>query len=406
MNKVIVIGGGASGIVAAIFAARGGAKVTLIEQKNRIGKKILATGNGRCNVTNIKLDASRYFSDGPILFNDIFSQFNLSDTMNFFESLGLPLVEKEDGKLYPRSLQATSVVSVLLNELERLKVTIVYEECLKEIQKTDKFKVLTDKSSYYASHVVLATGGLSNVELGSTGLGIQIAEKMGHTTTPCVPSIVQVKTDFQFSKHLKGTKEDCWIQIVDEHGVVLRREFGEVLFTDYGVSGPPVLQLSRIASKRFSTQQKSSIQIDLMPDYDEQSLNKTLSDRFGMLGYKTTHDSLIGLINSKFIVPLLRLSDIPLEEKACNISKSQRLKLVGLLKCLPMTVTGTQDFGQSQVTAGGISTKDVNPTTLESNRISHLYLCGEILDIDGDCGGFNLQWAWSSGAVVGKQCAQ
>ena len=406
-SKIIVIGGGASGIIASIIAARNGAKVTLIERKERIGKKILATGNGQCNISNQSTKTECFHSSCKCdhVLQSTFNKFSVSDTIDFFETLGITIVEKENGKLYPRSLQANSVLNALLLELERLKIDVITNAEVNAIHIDNNIKVSTQKKNYYGNRLIIAAGGKSNKDLGSNGSGFVLAKNLGHTIIEPIPSLVQIETDFSYLKHLQGTKIDGDISILDQKNKVLRKETGEILFANYGLSGPPVLQISRIAAKRLYDQLNTHIEIDLVPEFTKEALDHYLIKRLSLLSYKTAEESLNGFLNNRLIVPLLKENTIDLHKKAGDITKIERNQLVDCMKGLKMQVIGTRQWNQSQVTAGGISLDEIDDN-LQSKKIEHVYFCGEVLDVDGDCGGYNLQWAWSSGAVVGLHASK
>lgn len=401
-SKIIIIGGGASGIVAGIISAREGAKVTILERMPKIGKKILATGNGRCNLSNKYAAANNFHSESNNIYNSIINQFNIKDTLDLFEELGIKVVEKEDGKLYPRSEQSNSVVSALLYELKRLKVDIICDTDVSDIEIKNNFKVTSKDKAYYCNKLIIATGGKSCPDLGSNGSGYNIAKKIGHSIIEPFPSLIQLKTDFPYLKQIQGTKIWTIIKIIDENNNVLKEEEGELLFTDYGISGPPVLQLSRYASKKLLLNENTYIIIDFVPEYKHiEDIDSELLRRIENSPNKTTQDFLIGFLNNRLIIPILKIAQIDINKKVANLTKDERLSLAATLKNLKMKVTGTHQWNQSQVTAGGVNMKEINQDTLESKLINNIYFCGEILDIDGDCGGYNLQWAWSSGAVAG-----
>lgn len=407
-SKIVIIGAGASGMIAAISAARNGAKVTILEQKNRAGRKILATGNGRCNFTNRHVGIEHYHNvrEDMHFVSHILNQFSVVDTLNFFNELGIEIVEKDDGKLYPRSEQATSIVSILLAELERLKVEIKYEEVVKGIQINGNIKILTENNKYYCNKLIVATGGKSSPNLGSDGSGFELAKSIGHTIRQLFPSLVQLKTDYPYLKHLKGTKIVGIVRLLNDENEVIREDNGEILFTDYGISGPPVLQISRYASYYHINHLDTYAKIDIVPEYSCEKLDKLLTKRFTDMPSKSAEQILIGFINSRLIVPILKTAEIELNKKAVDITKEDRKRLVNSLKNITMKVTGTQDFVNSQVTAGGIKLSEVDMDSLASKKAKGVYFCGEILDVDGLCGGYNLQWAWSSGVVAGRKAAK
>lgn len=402
-SKVIIIGGGASSLVAGIVAARNGAKVTILERKDRVGKKILATGNGRCNLTNIKCSTNDFHGGNDTFINEILSQFDVNNTLDFFRNLGIyPLIENNT-KVYPNSLQANSVLDVLRYELERLKVTIECNAEVIKIEQSKNFIVYTnDNKKYYGNKVILATGGKSAPDLGSNGSGYLLAKSLGHTLIQPIPSLVQLRSDAKFLKQIKGVKVNGDVAVVDSEHNILRKEYGEILFTDYGISGPPILQLSRIASSRVSNNKSVIIDIDFMPEVSYEQLDILILDRLTAMPYKSLSDNFIGFINKRLIPIIIKEADIEFNKKSSDISKKERSKLVSKLKRFSMNITGTNQWNQSQVTAGGIDVNEVDSNTLESKITKGIYFAGEILDVDGDCGGFNLQWAWSSGFLVGK----
>ena len=406
MSKVLIIGGGASGLIAGIIAAKNNSKVTIIDRMPKVGKKILATGNGRCNYTNKNITTSRYFSESNNIVESIFNEFSYENTIEFFNKLGIHVLEKEDGKLYPRSEQASSVLNALIYEAEKHNINLVCNEEVINITKAKNFKIETKDNVYYSNKLVIATGGKSCPDLGSNGSGYNLAKILGHSVIEPFPSLVQLKTDFKYLKQVKGTKVNGNIKLFDNNYSLVREEYGEILFTDYGVSGPPVLQISRNASKNILNNIKAYIEVDLAYEFSEQELDKELLNRANNNPNKTTSEFLIGFINGRMITPVLNYSNIDINKKVANLSKGERNTLASNIKKIKMEVTGTHQWNQSQVTAGGVNTNEVSDKTLESKLVKDLYLCGEVLDIDGDCGGFNLQWAWSSGAVVGKAISE
>lgn len=405
-RQVLIIGGGASGIMAAIVGAKSGAQVTIIERLDRIGKKILATGNGRCNLSNRDCSVSRYHSHGSMeVFKSVMSQFDVNKTLAFFEEIGIEINEKEDGKLYPRSDQASSVLNALRYELSRLNVDIICNQEVKKIETGPKFTVWTHDEKFTADAVIIATGGKSSPQLGSNGSGFSILKSLGYAIRTPFASLVQLKTDFPYLKQVAGTKVIGDVRLLNERNEILCREHGEILFADYGVSGPPILQISRQASYRNQKGQKTLLEIDLAYEYDFQSLEDKLSERFSKMPMKTLEESLNGFLNNRLIAPVIKSVGLSPSQNVGEIKKREIKALAAGLKNLKMQVTGTHQWNQSQVTAGGVDLDQINPNTLESKKHPRLYLCGEVLDIDGDCGGFNLQWAWSSGAIAGKNAA-
>ncbi|MDI9476296.1 MAG: NAD(P)/FAD-dependent oxidoreductase [Natronincolaceae bacterium] len=408
-NKIAIIGGGASGMLAAIIASRNGAVVTIYERMNRIGRKILATGNGRCNLTNVNLkwDNPQCIHGSDIRFaGHILKQFTVEETIDFFETLGIAHKVEEDGKVFPMSDQASSVLDVLRYELEKLGVRVICDTEIRKINRSgNKLKIADNNGAeYITDRIIIATGGRSNPNLGSNGSGYKLAEQLGHGIIKPFPSLVQLKLEASFLKAIKGVKFDGMVSI-DIDGHILRKEKGEILFTDYGISGPPILQLSRIAIEALEDNKQPMIEIDMFPKHDYKELLDLIGLRFSYQYDRPLDFSFIGLINKRLIPIILRESGIHNINRTCSeVSDKEMEQIIKLLKCWRFKVIGSQSWMHSQVTAGGVNLKDVCPNTLESKIIPGIYFAGELLDIDGDCGGFNLQWAWSSGYVAGT-CA-
>lgn len=408
-NKVLVIGGGAAGLVAAVAAGRNGAEVIVLERMDRVGKKILATGNGRCNLTNINIDLKRYHSSYPKFVKGVLNQFNLHQTLDFFEQMGIAYKIEDAGKVFPMSEQASSVLDVLRYELQLLKVQ---EECNAEvikIQRNNNQFVLSlkDGRKITGDKVILATGGKSSPNLGSNGSGYELVIPFGHKLISPFPALVQLVLDAWFLKRLKGVKFDGKVSAVADNNV-LQTEFGEVLFTEYGISGPPILQLSRKAGEILH-QKKSRpyIFIDVFPDLSEDQIENMILSRFSYHPEKSIEFSFVGMMNKRLIPVILKEAGIEDLNKSCaQINAKERKNIVNILKNWQIPIKGTQSWMQSQVTAGGIDVRDIDPNTMESKLIPGLYFAGEIMDVDGDCGGFNLQWAWSSGYIAGEVAAK
>ncbi|MBC2582200.1 NAD(P)/FAD-dependent oxidoreductase [Clostridium sp. DJ247] len=406
-HEIIVIGGGASGIIAAIVAKDAGKDVAIIEGTSRIGNKLLSTGNGRCNITNEILSFSRYHSKNPVFFEYALNNFTIGDTINFFYSLGLPLTTLDGGKMYPLSLQASSVLDIFRMAIEDRNIPVYLNSKVKDIKRTNKdFKILIENQETFNCHkTIVCCGGKSAPNTGSDGSGFSLSSTLGHSIINPIPALVQLKLKYDYLKALAGVKFDGLSEVYVD-GIPKRSEFGEVLFTDYGVSGPPILQISRIASLALHEGKKVIISIDMMPNLDKEQLNDFFENHWGMFSYRSVYNSFIGLINKKVIPILLREAAVENIHKPCyDLSWQEKQKILSLLKSWKFEVYDTNSFKNAQVTAGGVSTREVNPSTLESKIIKHLYFAGEILDVDGDCGGFNLQWAWSSGFLAGKNAA-
>lgn len=399
MKQVAVIGGGASGLMAAISAAYAGAQVTVYERTDRVGKKILATGNGRCNLTNINADVEKYHGKNPKFILSAFSQFSPADTIDFFERLGLLTKTEEAGKVYPYSDQASSVLDVLRMEIERLGIkTVTGFEAAELIRQRGKFRILSyEHTEASADAVILSVGGKAAPNLGSNGSGYAILKKLGHSVTPLLPSLVQIKTDTQWIKALKGIKINANAAVLNRN-IVLREEYGEVLFTEYGVSGPPIFQISGCAAKG------DTLALDVMPEYTIEEIQQMLRQR--RVQTKSLEQYFTGMLNKRLGQTLLKVCGIvPFSRCSDTLSDGEIYALAKTIKHWEIPLKGTMSWNNAQVTAGGIHTAEVVPSTMESKLVKGVYITGELLDIDGDCGGFNLQWAWSSGYIAGGNAA-
>ena len=410
-HELLIVGGGASGLMAAITAKDFGIDVAILEATDRIGKKILATGNGRCNISNISIAEPfiNFHSSNDNFFYNTLKSFSVKETLDFFLSLGLPIVELQNSKLYPQSLQASSVVDILKLSLEDRNIP-VYTNCkVKDIHSSKIFKLSTNNEEYKlftCNKLLLTCGGKTAPKTGSDGTGYYLSEKLGHSIIPQVPGIVQLKLDYPYLKSLSGVKFDGYASLLID-GTETRKYFGEILFTDYGISGPPILQLSGFASQAINKKHQVEIEVDLLPKYTYEELEDFIECHFAVLCHRPIVDALIGVINKKIIPTLLKQCGITNIHMPCyELDWKEKKSLIKTLKSWKFTCTGTNDFNQAQVTIGGVDTKEVNPETLESKLIPNLYFAGELLDVHGDCGGFNLQWAWSSGHKAAESIAK
>ncbi len=407
-KKVLIVGGGASGLTAAISAARKGGEVVLIEGLNRVGKKILATGNGRCNLSNITTSTAHFHGENPAFVEGALTQVNVEETLRFFQLLGLETKVEDEGKVYPISDQGSSVLDILRYEVEKLGVHQILDDPVITLQKKDnQFIVETEsKTRLTGDKVILATGGKSAPKLGSNGSGYDLGKSVGHGLTPVFPALVQIKCDNRSFRSLKGVKIQGSIKLESE-GKLLRKEQGEVLFTEYGVSGPPVLQLSRGVQECLQKNREPWVVLDFFPEAGEEKIYETLWMLVSLDGKKPFDFSLIGILNKKVIPVILKEIGVKDIKKSCEeVTDKEIRRLAKALKNCRLKSTGTLSWKDSQVTAGGIRSDEVNSRTLESKKVKGLYFAGEIVDVDGDCGGFNLQWAWSSGIIAGEKAAE
>lgn len=404
-RRVIVVGGGASGLVAAITAAREGALVTIIEQKDRIGKKILSTGNGRCNLTNEYMELNCFRGDDTSIVSNVLEQFGYQDTIRFFERLGI-ILKSRQGYIYPISDQATTVLDVLKMEVDRLKIQVQLEESVYSIRKSKKgFQIKTNKTNYNADAVILAAGGKASPVLGSDGSGYGLAKECGHSLSPVVPALVQLKCKGSYFKQLSGVRTNAKVSLF-VNGTYIDSDTGELQLTNYGISGIPVFQISRYAAKALHQKKKVHAHIDFLPNMTTEEIQAYLAARIDLHGYKKMEEFLIGMFHQKLINVLLKEAKISSVLQASKLKTEQWNTLIEIIKNFTTEVEGTNPFEQAQVCAGGVRTSEIDSNTMESVYMRDLYLTGELLDIDGICGGYNLQWAWSTGFIAGKNAAK
>ncbi|OPX91500.1 MAG: tricarballylate dehydrogenase [Pelotomaculum sp. PtaB.Bin013] len=407
MARVVVIGGGAAGIMAAIAARHAGADVTIMEKNQRVGKKILATGNGRCNLTNVGLEITNYHGNNPEFASEALSRFNVQKTIDFFEYLGVTHKVEDGGKVFPRSDQASSVLDVMRYELDETGVEVICEAEVKEVKKKAREFVinLADGREFRADRVIVATGGKAAPQLGSNGSGYDLAKKFGHKIVEPFPALVQLKLAAKFLKQVKGIKFEGYAEIIVNKMPVAGAQ-GEILFTEYGISGPPILSLSRIVGEYAQKKQKVHLGLNLINYFSGQKLEEYLTRRFQTRPEKPLAFSFVGFINKRLAPVVLREAGIADANKpAGQVAAGELKNIIRILKDWRFEITGTTSWPNAQVTAGGVDVAEVNAQTMESKIVPGLYFAGEVLDIDGDCGGFNLQWAWSSGCLAGKSAA-
>lgn len=403
-TEIAVIGGGASGLMAAITAKKSGKEVIILERKDRILKKVLITGNGRCNITNVNANISNYFGKNISSVENILNRFTPQDTMDFFNELGIVCNEENRGKVYPLSGQASSVVDALRFEAEKLGIKIETEFYVRKIEKDGfKFKIYSeDKKKIEAGRVILAAGGQSYPELGSNGSGFELAKELGHSVTKLSPSIVQLKTEKNQVKGLQGIKTDVAVTAYGDNKKICTYD-GELLFTDYGISGNVVFNISFV----MPLYKNVEFEIDFMEKFDYNELYEMLKERKKIMSHLTMENYFNGMINKKLGQFLSKVSGIEkLSKPVKDLSDSDIRKLCTVLKKYRVKILETTGFKNAQVTAGGVSLDEVNTETLESKIVKGLYFSGEVLDVYGECGGFNLQWAWASGHIAGENAAK
>lgn len=404
-HDIIIIGGGASGIYLSLLLADYGKDVLVIEAKDRILKKLLTTGNGRCNITNESVMGSireMYSSSNESYDFSPLLEYGLEETLSYFTTLGLSFTTLEDHKMYPLSLQSSSVVDILRLSLDEKGVNLKLSEKVTDVRKMKNgFVIQTSQSQYACSRLIISSGGMAAPGTGSDGSMYRILRNLGHSIIPPQPSLVQMKLAYPSLKALSGVKinGDATLVLEDQ---ILRKESGELLFTDYGISGPPVLQLSRFLHPHLTQGQKLRLLIDFFPEKSQQEIKDMILDHVALFSYRSAMDAFKSLLPAKIIPVLLR--DAGVERPSSMISEIDPMhfiRLSQLLKQWSFEITGTQGFNMAQGTYGGVDTKEMKPT-LESRLVPGLYLTGEVLDVLGACGGYNLQWAWSTAGTVMK----
>ena len=393
-NNVIIIGGGAAGLCSAIAIKQKNPalSVRLLEALPRVGKKLATTGNGRCNITNKNILKERYHGKNTDFAMYALSKYSGKKTEDFFHTIGVDFIFEGD-KGYPASLQAASVVDCLRFAAEEVGVIICTETKVTNIQLSGGlYKVISGNMSFLAENVIIAAGLLSGGErLGSDGQIFALLKKSGFSTVKTYPAIVQLKTEPETVRQLKGIKVNAIVSL-KSNSRMLRQEYGEVLFCDYGLSGPPILQVSGAAA----TAQSPVISLDLMPEKTLEALKTELKERISLLSFRTADEFFTGMMNKRLGQVLIKSAGYKLNMSVSAFDNNAAQKIATLIKNLNFTVTGNTGFINSQVTSGGLDTRQFDPKTMMSRESKGFYAIGEILDIDGDCGGFNLQWAWSS----------
>lgn len=397
---VAIIGGGPAGIMSAIITSEKHS-VILIEKNEFVGRKILATGNGRCNLTNCDIKIDRYHGGDLDFIKKVLANFNQFDTMKFFENLGVVLKEEDNGRIFPRTNQAQTIVDALTDELIENKVNIKTNSAVKNVIKTDDiFKVILQNGDIFNSKkLILSTGGKASAHLGSSGDGYFWVENMGHTTTPTSPALVPIETVETWPAEISGLKVEGKSTVTVE-GVVISEKSGDILFTHFGVSAPAIMYHATHIGPHLGKNIK--IHLDLFPDLDIKALDNKLTQLFAVSGKKAIKNTLSGIIPSNLAPVILNLLDIKQDKKTAEVSKEDRLIIATILKDLILTVKQLRPFKEAQVTRGGITLTEIDANSLQSKIVPGLYFAGEILDCNGDSGGFNLQWAWSSGHLAGQ----
>ncbi len=397
---VCIIGGGASGMAAAITAASNGHRVILLERQARVGRKLLATGNGRCNLSNTHADTPGHYHGADPRFSDYAlgrPDLNVSATLDWFASLGLLTTAEDSGRLYPYSNMAGSVLDALRFALEGLGVDVRTGCTVTGIRVRDNtFTVIVEEEIVHADAVILAAGGAAGGKVGGVMDGYRLAKELGHHRTALCPAVVQLRTDPTYPRSLKGVKAQASVRILRGEEV-LAESTGEILFTEYGVSGPAVFDVSRAASTGGDG---LVCRLDFLPEWDDGETLDWLRRRRDALAGREAQALLTGLFHTRLGQVICKASGFT-AQSAKSLTEADLRRIVRSIHRFSLPVVGTCGFDQAQVTAGGLRTDEFDPRTMQSRLVPGFYACGEVLDVDGDCGGYNLQWAWSSGRLAG-----
>lgn len=403
MYDVIIIGAGASGLMAAAAAASKGARVALLEHKDDIGKKILATGNGRCNFTNTDMSVNKFHGSKALIKNGL-SQFNYSDTICFFKELGIPAYDNA-GYIYPNSRQAASVVAAFRMELMRLHVDVKTGINITDIKPADDrtgYCIQTDKGSFKSKRLIIACGLTASPKLGSDGSLFRQIEALGHHIQKPLPALCGFSCDGLNFKKITGVRCDATVASVID-GQMTEQNTGELQLADYGISGIPVFQISSLMSRALNKGQKVEVIIDFLPAFSDDELNGYIKDRsITTTDNRSLNEMLNGLLNNKLLLELIHKSGVSPDKKGRLLTDDDCKSLTRSIKHTAISVKKPRGLEFAQVCAGGIYTKEIDVRTLESKIHPGLYFCGELLDVDGICGGYNLQWAWTSGYIAGE----
>ena len=406
-RKVIIIGGGASGLAAAVCSAREGAAVTIVEHMDRVGKKILSTGNGRCNLTNLDMRPECYRCGQPSFPMEVIDGFGVKQTLEFFGGLGIE-TKSRNGYIYPNSDQASAVLDVLRQETEHLGVVVLTGCEALEVKPADGrpgFTVATSQGKLQADAVILAAGSKAAPSTGSDGSGYELAGQLGHKVIKPLPALVQLRCQGKHYKQMAGIRTEARLRLYAGE-VCLAEDTGELQLTDYGLSGIPTFQISRFASRALDEGKRVRVLVDFLPSWPEEETFERLKERTRQLGYKQAEDLLVGVLNKKLAAVLIRAAGIDLSQPVSGLGSKQLARLGGQLRRYEALVMSVNPFANAQVCCGGVDTRQVDPKTMESRLCPGLYLAGELLDVDGICGGYNLQFAWSSGAIAGVHAAR
>lgn len=397
----IIVGGGAAGMMAAITAARKGFDCLIIEHSKRIGNKILQTGNGKCNFTNLNMSEEMYQNNDKDFVMSVIDKFNVEKVLFFFRGLGV-FYKERNGYVYPHSETAASLQEALRLELERLGVEIVCEcEIRQLLKKENEFVADTSCGTFKAHRLILATGSKAAPKTGSDGSGYALAKAFGHKIKKPLPALVQLISSSRQCKAMAGVRSTGRIELYADGDFVCSDE-GEIQYTDYGVSGIPVFQISRFAVEAVDSKKNVFVRIDMLPDVSHKELEDDYRRRIKTDGSRNIEQFYAGILNKKLVNAAAKYLNIDINKPVCNYSERDFNRLIKQFKAFEMEITDFKGFENGQICQGGVRLADINADTMESKLCEGLFFAGEIVDVDGKCGGYNLQWAWSSGFVAGN----
>lgn len=400
MKTVVVIGGGASGMMAALTASEDkNNKVILLERQQRLGRKLLATGNGRCNLTNVTAASANYHGEAAGFADIALEKFGPDKVLEYFASLGLVTVTEYGGRVYPLSNSANSVVDVLRFAIENSDIELKTSCPARDIRKTDAgFIVRTDEGEIFADYLIVACGGMAGAKLGGVADGYELLKPLGHKRTSLYPALVQIITEPDYPRALKGVRAMCALKLM-QGGSCLAESSGELQFTETGISGPAAFDISREASINGKG---AEVCADFMQNYSAEDVKAMLERKRESLPRLRAEELFTGVLHNRLGRMTVKYAGIAPVKALAELTENEIEKAAYACKNFRLEVLGTESFDFAQVTAGGIKTGGVNPDTMESWFVPGLFICGELLDVDADCGGYNLQWAWSSGRIAGR----
>lgn len=400
--KIVVIGGGASGLVSAIFSKTSKNEVIILERNNNCGKKILITGNGKCNYWNSDQSINHYHSTNFECLKELFTPKINNEVLNFFEKIGI-VPKIKNRYYYPTSNQATSIQTALILEAKLKGIIINNNEYVKNItKKSNKYYIETEKNNYVADKVIIATGSKAVPKTGSDGSGYDFAIKLGHSIIKPLPALVQLNGIGNYFKEWAGVKQDVKVTLI-ENNFKLREEYGEINLTDYGLSGICVMQLSDQVAKGLDCGKDETVEINFMPwIINESDFIKWMDNRNKQVINRSVTELLDGVLNYKLVNLFIKKSKIKQDEKWENLSPNLKKILASYIICFKQKIISTNSFDKAQICSGGVPINEININTMESKISNNLYFVGEVLDVNGDCGGYNLGFAWISGIIAGK----